>query len=283
MAININRFATKILPSYNKSVKNQNISISKLSSGEKIIHSKDNPSALNRSELIRIKIRTLQVAQRNAQDGINLIQSADTALEEASGLLSDIKELCLKSLNTQTDLNIIQDEIEILKDNLNSLAKTNNFNNKNIIGDESILDNSGKEYLSILIGSDSENIKVPMYNINSKYLYNKDNTKNVQDINVFDKNEIKTDIETIENSLNTINSIRTIYGSIQNSLEKSYEVLDKNIINNVTLDSKIRDCDMALEYMNFIKDGVLLDSNASMISQTLNLSNSTYNILRNIK
>lgn len=286
MAINIYAFATNILPSYNKFIKNQQVSITKLSKGEKILSAKENSSDMNRSENLRIKIKALNVAQRNIQDGISLLQSTDATLQEINGNLARMKELCIQSSNfgiNFQDASIIQREMDEIKESINSLLKKG-LNDKTLIGNSGVLDNDNPISEEVLIGSNSFNtIKIQSYNLEASKLTNPSKTYSIEAVDIVDKSKVSINIETIDNSIDIINKIRSNYGAIQVTLENIYENMNIKIINTEKIDSNLRDCDIAYEMMIYTKESILTQSSASMIAQTLNLSKEIYEVLRMYK
>src|SRR6056297_3348044 len=118
MRINTNIAA---LNSYNQLKNTQNNlskSLERLSSGKRINSAADDAAGLAISEKMNSQIRGLAQAQRNGQDGISMIQTAEGALKESHAILQRIRELAVQAnndTNTATDLEKIQDEITELR------------------------------------------------------------------------------------------------------------------------------------------------------------------------
>lgn len=127
------------LNTYNKLVvnnKSQTDSLSKLSSGLRINKAADDAAGLAISEKMRAQIRGLDQAQRNAQDGISMIQTAEGALNETHSILQRMRELSVQAANdtnTSSDRNEIQKEVNQLKDEVNRIANTTEFNTKKLL------------------------------------------------------------------------------------------------------------------------------------------------------
>lgn len=144
------------LDAYNQLNRNQNgmaNSISKLSSGLRINSAADDAAGLAISEKMRAQIKGLDVAARNAQDGISMIQTAEGALESTNSILQRMRELSVQSANdtlTQQDREYIQLEINQLRDEINRIASSTQFNKRRL------LDGSA----SVLWSSDSLNTKL---------------------------------------------------------------------------------------------------------------------------
>ena len=108
----------------------------KLSSGFRINRAGDDAAGLAISEKMRGQIRGLKQAQRNAQDGISLIQTAEGALNETHAILQRMRELAVQAANdtnTEVDRSEIQKEINELIDEIDRIANQTQFNNKHLL------------------------------------------------------------------------------------------------------------------------------------------------------
>ena len=136
MRINTNVAA---LNSYNQLKNTQNNlskSLSRLSSGKRINGAADDAAGLAISEKMGAQTRGLAMAQRNAQDGISMIQTAEGALKETHSILQRMRELANQSANgtnTEADRQSIQDEISQLKSEVNRIAETTEFNTQSLL------------------------------------------------------------------------------------------------------------------------------------------------------
>lgn len=110
--------------------------LEKLSSGYRINRAGDDAAGLAISEKMRAQIRGLNQAQRNAQDGISLIQTAEGALNETHSILQRMRELAVQAssdTNTDSDRAAIQAEINQLSDEITRIANTTQFNQKTLL------------------------------------------------------------------------------------------------------------------------------------------------------
>lgn len=111
-------------------------SLEKLSSGLRINRAGDDAAGLAISEKMRGQIRGLDQAQRNSQDAISLIQTAEGALNETHSILQRMRELAVQSsndTNTDVDRTSIQDEVNQLADEIDRIANTTEFNTKKLL------------------------------------------------------------------------------------------------------------------------------------------------------
>jgi len=136
MRINTNVAA---LNSYNQLKNTQNNlskSLSRLSSGKRINGAADDAAGLAISEKMGSQTRGLAQAQRNAQDGISMIQTAEGALKESHSILQRMRELSVQSANdtnTDADRSEIQKEVSQLKSELDRISETTEFNTKKLL------------------------------------------------------------------------------------------------------------------------------------------------------
>ena len=111
-------------------------SIERLSSGLKIANAKDNPSGLAMSRRMNSQIKSLNVAGDSSNDGISVIETADGALSEIHEILQRMNELAIQAANgtvSANDRKNIQDEIDQLKDEIDRIAESTQFNGQNLL------------------------------------------------------------------------------------------------------------------------------------------------------
>jgi len=133
-------FTYNALNSTNESLQK---SINKLSTGLRINTAADDAAGLAISEKMRAQVRGLDMAVRNAQDGISMIQTAEGALNETHSILQRMRELAVQAANdtlTANDRQVIQLEIDQLKEEIDRIASTTQFNKKKLLdGSASVL------------------------------------------------------------------------------------------------------------------------------------------------
>ncbi|SFF24986.1 flagellin [Paenibacillus catalpae] len=136
MRINHNIAALNTLSSLNSASAAQSKSMEKLSSGLRINRAGDDAAGLAISEKMRGQIRGLDMAAKNGQDGISLIQTAEGALNETHSILQRMRELATQSANgtnTDTDRSALQDEMNQLTSEINRIGNTTEFNTQKLL------------------------------------------------------------------------------------------------------------------------------------------------------
>ena len=111
-------------------------SLERLSSGYKINHAKDNAAGLAMSRRMNAQLKGLSVAENNASDGISIVEIADGAMSEVHDILQRMNELAVKSSNgtlTDDDRTKIDEEVQSLKEEVERIGQTTQFNGKNLL------------------------------------------------------------------------------------------------------------------------------------------------------
>lgn len=179
-------------------------SIRRLSSGLKIVQAKDNPSGLAMGRKMNAQIQGLSVANDSAKDGINIIKTADGVLAEIHDILQRMNELAVKASTdtlVETDRDFIQEEIRNLKEEIDRIAETADFNTQKLF--DGTFDNKGyatiqgKSDLGLRVLTYSDNLKAGNYKFNGleikydqqlKQLYDPTNSILGKNIDVIDEN-----------------------------------------------------------------------------------------------
>ncbi|MGI6444940.1 MAG: hypothetical protein ACOX2I_04410 [Candidatus Ozemobacteraceae bacterium] len=149
MRINQNVLSMSTYANLNRAGNGLENSISKLSSGLRINSAADDAAGLAISEKMRRQIKGLERAELNAQDGISMIQTAEGALSETQSIIQRMRELALQSANdtlTSNDRLEIQNEVEELKTQIDTIAESTEFNTKKLLnGNQAALVSSSSQ------------------------------------------------------------------------------------------------------------------------------------------
>jgi flagellin len=138
MAINVNTNVSAMTAQryLNNATSDLNSSMERLSSGLKINSAKDDAAGLQISNRLTSQTRGLDVAVRNANDGISMAQTAEGAMNETTNILQRMRDLSLQSSNgsnTSADRGAIQEEVVALNDELNRIAETTSFGGSRLL------------------------------------------------------------------------------------------------------------------------------------------------------
>ncbi|MGG0644205.1 flagellin [Sporosarcina gallistercoris] len=161
---------------------NASKNLEKLSSGLKINKAGDDAAGLAISEKMRGQIRGLDMAQKNAQDGISLIQTAEGALNETHDILQRMRELAVQSsndTNNDADRAELQKEVDQLAQEITRISDNTEFNTKNLLGKDDKAGFSGKFHIGANTGQD---ISLDIKNMAAKSLGVQGNAYELTDV-----------------------------------------------------------------------------------------------------
>ncbi|CZF77141.1 flagellin [Grimontia marina] len=136
VTVNTNVSAMTAQRYLNKSTNDLNTSMERLSSGSRINSAKDDAAGLQISNRLIAQTRGLDVAMRNANDGISIAQTAEGAMQESTNILQRMRDLSLQSANGangKSERIAIQEEVSALQDELNRIAETTAFGGRRLL------------------------------------------------------------------------------------------------------------------------------------------------------
>jgi flagellin len=263
MRINTNIAALNSYNQLNNTNNSMQKSLERLSSGSRINRAADDAAGLAISEKMNAQTRGLAQAQRNAQDGISMIQTAEGALKETHSMLQRMRELAVQSANdsnTDDDRAQIQEEINQLSTQIDDIASDTQFNTKNLLnGDQA----TGSE-LTFQIGANSgENLTLAIQDMSSSEL----STGSLSDIDVSSQGAAESAITAISSGIGKVSTERSKLGAVQNRLEHTINNLSTTEENLTAANSRIKDVDMAKEMMNLSKQQILSQAGTAMLAQ----------------
>jgi len=251
---------------------NASKNLEKLSSGLKINRAGDDAAGLSISEKMRGQIRGLDMASKNSQDAISLIQTAEGALNETHSILQRMRELVVQGGNGGTletdDQAAINAEIGELAKELTGISDRTAFNGKNLLdgtydGNMQIGANSTQQ-LNIKISGAMGAAGLKVDNVAV------DGTKATFD----------TDIAAVDAAITTVSELRSKLGANQNRLEHTIANLDNASENLTAAESRVRDVDMAKEMMEFTKNNILTQAAQAMLAQSNQMPQGILQLLR---
>ncbi|NOH64406.1 flagellin [Vibrio sp. RE88] len=136
ITVNTNVSAMTAQRYLNKATGDLNTSMERLSSGQKINSAKDDAAGLQISNRLTAQSRGLDVAMRNANDGISIAQTAEGAMNESTSILQRMRDLSLQSANgtnSASERQALNEEVEALQDELNRIAETTSFGGRKLL------------------------------------------------------------------------------------------------------------------------------------------------------
>lgn len=262
MRINHNIAALNTYRQLNSASTAQSKSMEKLSSGLRINNASDDAPGLAISEKMRGQIRGLDMAAKNAQDGISLIQTAEGGLNETHDILQRMRELVVQSGNTGTqgtdDLQAIQDEIVALKEELGGETASKGISDRTQFNGKNLLDGNFSGIFQIGANGEQQ-ISLSINNMSASALGTADPDDadptdgqnmlvTIADIDVtdFDTNDFDTQLQAVDDAIKQVSAERSKLGAVQNRLDHTINNLSTSSENLTAAESRIRDVDYAL-------------------------------------
>ncbi len=249
-------------------------SMEKLSSGYRINRAADDAAGLAISEKMRAQIGGLAQANRNAQDGVSLVQTAEGALNEVHSMLQRVRDLKVQYLNGTLDADdkkSIVAEVTQLADEIGEIAGKTEFNGINL------LDGTGGSggVISFQVGANTDET----VSVTTRDIAGVSGTGGIDGVSDTAGWEA-VDLDAIDTAINNISNLRSEFGAVQNRLEHRMANLTAYQENLVASESRIRDVDMASEMVNFTKLGILQQAGTSMLAQANQAPQNVLSLLR---
>jgi len=243
----------------------------KLSSGYRINRAADDAAGLAISEKMRFQINGLNQAQRNAQDGISLLQTAEGALTEVHSMLQRMNTLANQAANgiyDDKDREALQAEVDQLLAEIDNIADTTNFNGIKL------LDGTQSNVVFQIGVNGSDTITADLANMKAAAL-----SISGLKINGATGANAQSAIAKIESAINAVSTQRGSFGAVQNRLEHTINNLGVTSENLSASESRVRNADMAKEMTEFTRNQILVQAGTSMLAQANSMPQNVLKLL----
>lgn len=252
-------------------------SIERLSSGYRINHAGDDAAGLAISEKLRAKTRGLVQAQRNASDGVSLIQVAEGGLDEVQNILVRLRELGVQAASDTIGANerrYLDEEYQSLKSEIDRIANSTEFNGTFLLdGTGGSLDFQVNTGGLNLLGVDRISFDAFKLDANADKL-------GIEDVGVLTKHDAQRSLASIDGALENVSSTRGELGAIQNRLESTIRNISISVENLSAARSRIKDVDVADETAELSKHNILMQSGISVLAQANSIPQMALNLLK---
>ena len=277
MRLSRNMASVRILNSYTKNLAAQSKSYSSISSGLKVQTYRDNPNAKAKSDKLKLEIRGLQMATRNIQDSVSLIQTMDGGMQSISESLQRARELMVQAggATTEEDKATIQKEIDQNLEHITFTANNTEMNGVKLLADK----NNPGDTVDLLIGATSGNvIKIPTYNFTSSGL----GLVNTDGSNKISVDNINDGLNRLDDAINQLNSGRGKYGALSNRMESTVDYTSEIAGKVEGAEATVTGTDVAFEMIEYSKSSILVESGMAMMAQTNQFPKDILQILSNV-
>ena len=238
-------------------------SMERLSSGFRINRAADDAAGLAISERLRAQVHGIGQAQRNAQDAVSLVQTAEGSLDEVHSMLQRSRELAVQYKNgslSEADRASIQSEVNQLASEVERIGTSTEFNGIKLL-------NAGATVTFQVGANDGEEITVSTISLGEAI-----------GAKAFELGA-ETDISEIDAAIGAVSTQRAQFGAVQNRLEHTLNNLAVYQENLTASESRIRDVDMASEMVEFTKLQILQQAGTAMLAQAQQSGQSVLKLL----
>ncbi len=264
MSINTNPASLGAQRQLAKTQRSLGQNLARLSSGLRINSAADDSAGLAISENFRAQIRSLGQAERNSMDGVSLIQTAEGAMNEVSGILTRMRELSVQSANgtlATSERTYIQEEFSTLREEIDRISDVTEFNGIKLLDGSS----STATFQVGMDNTTNDQISVNLTNVSSSALGA--SGTGVDDISVSTVSGAQEAMAVLDDAINDISSGRSKLGAAQNRLNVTVTNLASARENISAANSRIRDVDIAEESAALTRNSILTQAGVSVLAQ----------------
>lgn len=251
-------------------------SLERLSSGYRINRAGDDAAGLAISEKLRAKVRGLVQAERNANDGVSLIQVGEGALNEVQNILVRLRELGVQAASDtigNEERRFLNEEYQSLKEELDRIANSTEFNGTYLLdGTGGTLDFQVNTGGLNLLGVDRISFDAFKIDVNIDKL-------GLEELDITNKVNAQRSLEVVDFAVQDVSSIRGELGALENRLTSTINNLGVSIENMTAARSRIKDVDMASETAEMTQRNILMQAGISVLAQANNVPRMALSLL----
>ncbi len=248
-------------------------SYARLSSGNRITKSGDDAAGLSISNKLEASVRGMKMAQRNANDGISFVQTAEGGINEVSNILIRLRELSVQSASDtigDAERGFLDKEVQSLKGEVDRISKSTNFNGTSLLSGE------GKA-LTFQVGHEAGEMNridfdVSKINVSTGAL-------GVSGVSLASKDGALDSMASIDEAIKRVNENRSELGALQNRLHSTSNTLGIAVENLSDARSRIMDTDIATETSNMAKNSILQNAGIAVLAQANAAPNAALKLL----
>ena len=285
MSVNTNIGSLNAQRNLNKSQSSLSTSMQRLSSGLRVNSAKDDAAGLAIAERMNAQVKGMNVAVRNANDGISLAQTAEGALATVGDALQRMRELAVQSsnsTNSNSDKDSLDKEFGELSKEIQRVLGGTTFNGKNILG-------TGAGSLTFQVGANTtsnDSISITTTNMTSlasiTTIAGTDNAGTGRAVidSTASATTTATVIDNIDTAIDAVNAERATMGASQNRFDAVISNLQSSVENQSAARSRIMDADFASETANMSRAQILQQAGTAMVAQANQLPQQVLKLLQ---
>lgn len=249
------------------------VSFARLSSGLRINSAKDDAAGLAISESLKSQIRSFNVAERNASDGISMAQTAEGALGEVHEILGRMRELATQAANgslTGTDRGFLQTEFASLQSEITRIQGSAKFNGRSLVS-------ATAETITLQVGLDNTSTDQIQVTLGGVSLATIAGTGTL--LSGTTASGALAALSTIDTAIGNVSTARATFGAAMNRLETAQSSIQTMRLNLSAANSRIRDVDVAAETSALSRNQVLTQAGVSVLAQANQLPQLAFGLL----
>lgn len=273
LTVNTNLTAIRASNALNKTQAGLSHTLAKISSGMRVTKAADDAAGSAVASNLHTVARSGKQAMRNANDGISIIQTAEGATKEVLNILDRMRELAVQSASDTLDngeRSYLDDEFEQLSDEVERIAQATEFN------DLALADGS-RTQLDVQVGVTSGAESQLTITLGDLTVSNLNVEKT--DIDLTLASSARTAIDTIDNAIDSVNSIRAGYGAVQNRIDSAISNMVTYVESLSAAESQIMDTDYAHETAEMTRLQVMQQAGTAALAQARTINQSVISLL----
>ncbi|MBX2796572.1 MAG: flagellin FliC [Myxococcales bacterium] len=262
LTVNTNLASMHSISALNQTNMNLKGSLSRISSGTRIVSAADDAAGLGVAENLSAAQRSLRMAARNTNDGISIVQTAESAAGEVSNIIKRMRELAVQSSSDtleDTERSYIQDEFVALATEVDRIANVTEFNGV-------ALAEGTNATIAVQVGINNvaanDRIDITLGDLTGGTL-----GIDTGSIDLSSSGNAQSALAALDTALDTVNGYRSSLGASQNRLESAFRQLDSYTQNLAAAESQIRDTDFAVESAEMAKYQIMQQAGVAVLAQ----------------
>ncbi len=273
LTVNTNLSSISAANALNRTQGQLSLTLSRVSSGMRVTKAADDAAGSAVAMNLSTQARSGKQAIRNANDGISVIQTAESATKEVLNILDRMRELAVQSSSETLEDGeraYIDEEFHQLSDEVERIAQSSEFN------DLALSDGSTSQ-LAVQVGVDASSnsrVTIELGNLTTSNL-----SVQTTDIDLTAASSAQTSITTIDAAIDSVNSIRASYGAVQNRLDSSIRNMSNYVESLSAAASQIMDADYAHETAEMTRLQVMQQAGVAALSQAKGINQSVVSLL----
>jgi flagellin len=247
----------------------------KLSSGKRIVKSSDDAAGLGIAKKIEAEVKGLKMAQRNASNGIAMIQVAEGGLQESTNILTRLRELSIQSASDtvgEKEKGYLDLEFQQMTQEIDRISKSTTFSGK-----ELLTGNNENGKMTIQVGANAGDVNRIEFDTEATNATLEN--LGLSGATIRDKEESLENLAKIDNAIDMVSGFRANFGAIQSRLQTAVNNIDTQALNQENARSVIEDVDIAESTATLASQGIIKQAGIMTLGQANNIPRSALSLI----